>query len=218
MPNLGPFPSKEADLNTYLQVAVSYLKNNLPRLSPSAENMMKLDIGLEKWNSHYPASQNANMRTKSMIENKDIAKENILTLLRSIYADIPASTLTIEDRNTLNIAARNTARTPTPVPNTKPIGKIDTSRRLEHVISFTNENGSHAKPQGARGCQIWHKIGQPAIDPKELSYLVTSTASPYIHHFAGEHVGENVHYWLRWENTRGEVGPWSDVVMATVTG
>jgi hypothetical protein len=105
-----------------------------------------------------------------------------------------------------------------PVPTTVPIGQVNTSRRLEHTISFTNEDGSSAKPFGVHGCQIWYKIGTPAVDPSELSFMFTDTSSPHIHQFNGEHVGKNVYYWLRWENTRGETGPWSDVVMATITG
>jgi hypothetical protein len=166
----------------------------------------------------YPASQNSNTRTKSIVENKDHAKEAIMVTLRTIYADIPASALTVEDRNTLNLQERSTTRTPVAVPSTKPIGQVDTSRRLEHTISFTNEDGSAAKPSGVRGCQIWFKIADPAIDPSELSYMATDTATPYTHQFNGEFAGKNVYYWLRWENTRGEAGPWSDVVMATITG
>lgn len=218
MPNSKPFPSKEADLNLYFQAAVPYLVTNATRLGVSSAHQTTATAQLTAWNTVYPASQNTNTRTKSIVENKDIAKENLMTTLRTIYADIPASALTVEDRNTLNIAERSTTRTPTPVPTTKPIAQVDTSKRLEHTISFTNEDGSAGKPAGVRGCQIWFKIGDPAIDPSELSYMTTDTASPYTYHFAGDIAGKNVYYWLRWENTRGETGPWSDVVMATVTG
>lgn len=218
MPNLGPFPSKEADLNLYVQAAVPYLVINKVRLLVSSPNETAATDQLAIWNEIYPVSQNSNTRTKSIVENKDHAKEAIIVTLRTIYADIPASALTVEDRNTLNLQERSTSRTPVAVPSTKPIGQVDTSRRLEHTISFTNEDGSAAKPIGVRGCQIWYKIGEIAIDPSELTYMATDTASPYIHQFNGDNAGKNVYYWLRWENTRGELGPWSDVVMATITG
>jgi hypothetical protein len=218
MPNLGPFPSKEADFNLYVQTVVPYLVTNKARLLVSATNVTNVTAQLSTWNAVFPASQNRNTRTQSIIDNKDNAKAAIMATLRTIFADIPASALTVEDRNTLNIAKKSTSRTPPAVPNTKPIAKVDTSRRLEHTISFTDEDGSAAKPSSVRGCQIWFKIGDPAIDPSELSYIATDTASPYTYHFNGENAGKNVYYWLRWENSRGEVGPWSDAVMATVTG
>jgi len=218
MPNSKPFPSKEADLNSYFQIAVPYLLENRIRLLISQANQDLISLKLEAWNEIFPQSQNSNTKTKTIIQIKDGAKEELMTALRAVYADIPASIWTLEDRNTLNVHERSTTRTPAPVPTTIPIGQVDTSRRLEHTISFTNEDGSLAKPFGVRGCQIWYKIGTPAVDPSELSFMFTDTSSPHVHQFNGELAGQNVYYWLRWENTRGETGPWSDVVMATITG
>lgn len=218
MPNSKPFPSKEADLNSYFQIAVPYLLENRIRLLISQSNQDLIELKLEAWNEIFPQSQNSNTKTKTIIQIKDGAKEELMTALRTVYADIPASIWTLEDRNTLNVHERSTTRTPVPVPTTIPIGQVDTSRRLEHTISFTNEDGSLAKPHGVRGCQIWFKVGEAPIDPSELNYMATDTASPHIYHFNGELAGKNVFYWLRWENNRGEVGPWSDAVMATITG
>lgn len=217
MPSSKPFPSKEADLNVYFQLAIAYLILNGTRLLISAANITALTNLLNSWNDVYPDSQNKNTRTKSIVQNKDIIREKIMDLLRTVYDDIPNSILTVEDRNTLNITKKDYVRSPSPIPVTKPICQVDTSRRLEHTISHTDEDGTQGKPAGVRGCQIWYKVGAPAIDPSELSYLTTDTASPFTHQFSGDLAGKNVYYWLRWENTRGEVGPWSDVVMATIT-
>jgi len=218
MPKYGPFPSKEADLNLYFQIAVDYLSTNATRLLVTVPNQDLVSGLLDDWNDFYPKTQNANTKTKTIIQLKDETKVNLMAGLRTIYADIPASIWTLEDRNTLNMPERSTTKTPVPTPTTIPIGQVDTSRRLEHTISFTNEDGATAKPFGVHGCQIWYKVGTPAVDPSELSFMFTDTASPHVHQFNGELAGSNVYYWLRWENTRGETGPWSDVVMATITG
>ena len=34
----------------------------------------------------------------------------------------------------------------------------------------------------------------------------------------GTQAGKKAHYMLRWVNTRGEKGPWTDTASATVTG
>jgi hypothetical protein len=136
--------------------------------------------------------------------------------MRTVFADIPQSVLTQDDRNTLNLPERSTTATPAAVPTTKPLVTIDTSNRLEHTINFRDENGNLAKPQGVRGCQIWVKIGASAKDPDELKYLATDTKTPYVYHFEGANAGKPAYYWLRWENTRGETGPWSDEVMGTI--
>lgn len=218
MPKNGPFPSREDELNTYFQAVVAYLILNKVRLLLSAANEALITAQLVAWNIVFPASKNANTRTTTVVEKKDIAKETLIETLRLVYADIPKSVLTTEDRNALNIGDRNAPKTAAPVPTSTPVAQVDTSNRLEHIISFADETGSAAKPNGVRGCQIWYKIGEPAIDPSELSYMATDTASPYTYRFNGSHAGKTVYYWLRWENTRGETGPWSTVVMATITG
>lgn len=221
MPNRGPFPDREADLNQYFQNAVPYVSfaANASRLGISETNLKELGIHFGAWNESFPASQNPDLATKTVVDKKNIAKEGVKAIFRKIFNDIPESALTSQDRNTLNLAAPNPTRGRNPRPTTKPKGSVDTSKHLEHTVHFFDENtpNSRAKPDGVRGCQIWCKIGSPAADPSELSYLATDTASPYVVHFNGADAGKVVYYWLRWENTRGEVGPWSDVIMATVS-
>ncbi len=221
MPN-GPFPTKEAELNQYFQIVYTYLNipANTARLLLSSGNKTLLYAHYTSWNANFPLSQNPDTATRTIIDNKNMASKNLQALFRVIFNDIPESVLTIQDRNTLNLPARSNKYTATPVPTTKPVGKADTSKRLEHTIAFVDEATptSRAKPEGVRACQIWVKIGTPAIDPSELSYVASDTATPYVAHFNGADAGKTAHYWLRWENTRGEVGPWSDVIMATIPG
>ena len=70
-----------------------------------------------------------------------------------------------------------------------------------------------------RGCQIWLKIGTtPPANQSELHYEATDTKTPQDVHFEVSDVGKTAYYWLRWENTKGETGPWSAMVSATITG
>ena len=36
--------------------------------------------------------------------------------------------------------------------------------------------------------------------------------------YTGAQAGQMVWYWLRWVNTRGDKGPWSEPVSATIAG
>ncbi|CAM4050730.1 hypothetical protein FLAN108750_07580 [Flavobacterium antarcticum] len=134
------------------------------------------------------------------------------------FGDIPQSALTHDDRTVLNLFERSTSRTPAAVPTTFPVGQLNGNVRLEHTISFTDEDGKHGKPGGVRGCQIWCKQGEPVLSVKELLFLATDTVSPYLNKFDVSDVGKTIHYWLRWENSRGETGPWSTVISGTVAG
>lgn len=125
MPKLGPFPSKEGEFNTYVNVAVPYLVDNKVRLMISEPNQEAIGTGLSTWNEIFPLSQNVNTRTKTIVENKDASKSVLMQALRTTFADIPQSVLTAEDRNTLNLEARSTSRTPAPVPSTRPVGQVN---------------------------------------------------------------------------------------------
>jgi hypothetical protein len=222
MPKNGVFPGREAERNQYYQIVVPYLllAANVTRLLISLVNKTALTTYFAQWNAAFSASQNKDTATSTVIDNKQAADKGLQTVMRAIYADIPESILTPQDRNTLNLQLRSKTSALTQAPTTKPVTKVDISKRLEHTVFFVDELTltSRAKPEGVRGCQIWYKIGTPAIDPSELTYVMTDTASPQVIKFKGEDAGKNVYYWLRWESTRGEVGPWSDVIIATIGG
>ena len=219
MPNRGPFPDQEAAFNTYLQAACPYLEANKTRLGISTDNSDALNTDFGSWNTKYRTATTAATRTKIAIQEKDAARGVIEGTMRTIFADIPQSVLTTTDRDTLNLPERDSTHTPAPVPTTRPVGQVDTGERLQHTISFRDEAGAgKAKPAGVRGCQIWARIGgtTPPVSASELTYIATDTKTPYVLHFDGADGGKNVYYWLRWENTRGETGPWSEAVMATI--
>ena len=121
----------------------------------------------------------------------------------------------------MKIPVHATTRTRVGVPTIAPIATIDTSRRLSHILDFRDQDHprSKAKPAGVAGCEIWVKIGgPPPADPSELRYLATDTNAPYLAEYPGADAGKPAHYWLRWVNTRGEKGPWSDNVSGTIPG
>jgi hypothetical protein len=56
----------------------------------------------------------------------------------------------------------------------------------------------------------------PPVDPSELTFLAVYTRSPYTREYPGSEGGKQAHYMLRWVNTRGETGPWSETDTATI--
>ena len=141
-----------------------------------------------------------------------------MTLVKLIQAK-PA--VTAESKQAIGITIADTTKTPVAVPTTAPVGRIEQPNRLEHNLHFADATTptSKAKPAGVRGCQIWVKIGTtPPASVSELNDLATDTRTPYVAQFDAADAGKTDYYWLRWENTKGETGPWSAAVSATITG
>ncbi len=54
--------------------------------------------------------------------------------------------------------------------------------------------------------------GAPApSDPESMPFLATDTKPPYHADFDASEVGKTAYYALRWTNTVGETGPWSEI-------
>lgn len=214
----GLFPSTELEKNTYYNTSVPHLNTNMERLRVSEDNKVKINKDLEEWNVLYPLSLDVDNRTKAIVANKLAAMERIETNLRSVYGDIPQSALTIDDRRILHLELRSTTRTPAPVPTTFPRGQVVNTNLLQHTIVFTDEDGKRGKPEKVRGCQIFCKEGSAPEDEKEMRLLASDASSPYLHKFLFADVGKTFYYKLRWENTRGETGPWGPTISGVVTG
>jgi hypothetical protein len=218
MPKRLPFPSAESDLNVYFQAVVLHANENATRLHINPDTLTILNSHLHHWNNYYPKSQNNDLRTKSITQNKNIYRENLIVSLREMYRNIPFNAYTTEDRNVFNLPERKETRSAPPVPDSTPVLSIDMRHRLQHSVKFYNNGGSKSKPYLCRGCQIWYKIGDAPTHISELQYLATAPKSPYIHHFNGDVAGKQIHYWARWENTAGKTGSWSNEVAATIAG
>jgi hypothetical protein len=107
------------------------------------------------------------------------------------------------------------------LPETRPVVTVNTAERLRHLIEWTDEQTptSRRRPAGIRGCEIWVKIGGvPPEDPTDLTFLATATRTRHTAWYPGEHSGKEVHYMLRWVSTRGQAGPWSQTISATIVG
>ena len=77
MPNQSPFPSKDAELNLYFEEAVTHLLEYKERLNVSKEHQEQLPVYYDAWKVVFPLSQNKNTKTMTIVDNKNIAKENL---------------------------------------------------------------------------------------------------------------------------------------------
>lgn len=212
------FPRREGDLNNYFHTVVAYILLNLARLLVSDDNKKKLIAYLADWDDKYPLVTNLDTRTHTTVTEKNKSMAQMLKLLRSIYKDFTNSTLIEKDRTTMNLPAEEILRGVIPAPNTKPVGDVNASERLKHYINFKDsEAATAAKPYGVHSCQIWQKIGGTTpVSQKDLVQIGNCTSSPFETDFDGTEGGLIAYYWIRWENTKGEFGTWSDMFSATI--
>lgn len=214
-------PSSDGDFNAWLQNFVSYISSNTSALGLSAADLTPVADAASDWNTKYAANISAQSAAQSARQAKDDSRNTTEKAVRPLVGRLQSSTAVSDaQRLSLGITVRSTTRTAVGAPQSKPIVQVDTSQRLRHTISFVDEltPTSRAKPDGVQGCEIRIKIGDPApAGPEDFKYLATDTRSPYTVEFDAADAGKTAYYVLRWVSTRGETGPWSQTVSATIT-
>lgn len=172
------------------------------------------------WNSAFPAHVAASAAAVAARNAKDIACGTYEGTIRPLVKRLQASSAVDgAEHAALGITVPDRSPTPVPIPTTRPVVKVDTSQRLQHTISFADETTptSTRKPQGVSAAELWVKVdGPPPADATQLSFLATDTRTPYLATFDGADGGKPAHYMLRWINTKGQPGPWSETATATV--
>ena len=172
------------------------------------------------WTADYPAHTAAQAAALAARQAKDDARSALEGVVRPLVARLQSSP-DVDDieRQALGITVRDVIPTAAAIPTTRPLVTVDTSQRLRHVIAFSDEltPTRKAKPAGVMGAEVWVKVGDPApLDPSELTFLSLDTRTPYTADYPGEDANKVAHYMLRWVNTRGEKGPWSETASATI--
>lgn len=212
-------PRGDAEAIAHGRNLVQYLANNIPALGMNAGDDTELKSALDAFEAKYNLSVTKKAESEASIEEKDAARAVYETLLRKFNLD----THDADDahRAAMNLTVKDTVRTSVGAPESHPVGEVETSQKLVHTIHFRDEltPASKAKPDGVQGVQVWLKIGgTPPVDHKECDYIATDSKTPYSYDFDGADAGKTAYYLLRWANNKGETGPWSPLIQATITG
>jgi hypothetical protein len=160
-------------------------------------------------------------RTKPAIRDKDDARKALETSLRQAVGEYLSHNhlLTDADRESLGLPVYKNGHTPSPVAGEAPDVDVDTSTIAHLGIHFFKKGGSHkkGKPDGQHGAEIgWLISDTPPARWDELIHSAIDTNSPFTLSFENDQRGKTVYFALRWENTRGEKGPWTEILNAII--
>ena len=215
-------PAKDADFDSFTTNLKTFVNTHLADFGLVAGDVVALNAAQAGWDTAYPLVAPAVSAASAATQLKVTAHDTLDLAVRALVKLIQAkSNVSDASKQAIGITVSDGIKTAVPVPNTAPVGRIEQFNRLKHTIHFADAATptSKAKPAGVRGCQVWLKIGTaPPASASELHFLATDTRSPYVAQFDAADAGKTAYYWLRWENTKGEAGPWSAAVSATITG
>jgi hypothetical protein len=204
---------------TYLTTGTNRVRMGFAPNSPQGEWLD--NVFAVKYNgflSAFEAWKNPATRTVLISERLVLAEDAFKPEYRKLYTGFLKESPLVTDEDLLGMGfpKRHTGpNKPAPVPTGHPAVEVDTSGIRRIGINFYEDNGSHrkAKPDGVHGAEIrW--VVRDAMQEVRLDDLVQSsfdTRTPLILEFTDEQRGKVLYFALRWENTRGEKGPFGPV-------
>ena len=215
-------PHSDATFDTWQINYVTYFVANAAALGfdPIAD-VLTINNAQTAWGGSYSGHTTAQAAAVAASGLKDTDRDAFIAILRGFTGQIQANPATTDvQRAALGITIPDTIPTPVGPPTTRPVLEADTSQRLQITVSFRDEFATDkAKPAGVSGCEIWAKIGDPApVELGDTVYQATDTRTPHVLTFDGVDGGKTAHIIGRWVSTRGEPGPISETVSATIPG
>lgn len=220
MPDYIP-PSDDA-FDTFQNQYKAYVNANLAALGLSAldSDVVAMNTSGGDWLAKYPAHVAAQAAAIGAREAKDASRAAYEVVLRRLTGRLQSSAAVDDfERAALGITIRDDQPTPVGAPTTRPVIIADTSQRLQITVNFADEGTptSRAKPAGVIGCEIHMKVdGAPPTDLSQCEFVAFDTRTPYVMEFDGTDANKTVHIIGLWVSTRGEKGPLSTTVSATV--
>ncbi|MDR3181153.1 MAG: hypothetical protein LBT61_04405 [Prevotellaceae bacterium] len=214
-------PSTDAAFNVWQRNLINKAEAAAALLGITADTIAALRIKESRWEVAFAAAENPQFRTKLAIREKQEARKDHEATLRSFNNSylIHNPAMTDVMREDFGLPIHKTTRTPSPVATTYPDFDIDSSTIRRLTIHFYNQGQekSKAKPAGQHGAEIrWAISDVPVVDVADLIHSSFDTHTPFTLEFEGHERGKTVYFCLCWENTRGEKGPWSEIVSAII--
>ena len=168
----------------------------------------------------YKAWEDPATRTRPDMQMLENGEKEFRVLYRQLYGTLKAATY-VDDNALMHMGlpARGTnSREPSPIATEPPTVRVILDRVRTLVIEFGNAaTGKRRKPRGQHGSECIYVISDhPVTSLDELIHSTFDTDSPLVLEFREEDRGKIVYFALRWENTRGEKGPFSVIFSAMI--
>jgi hypothetical protein len=183
--------------------------------SPALDELQTLAAAFE---TAMTKIHNPTTRTMGNVLAKTLARKELTPKVRAFLREYVTYNSSIGDidRKAMQLPIHKKTRTPSAVANTYPWMQltIPCIRRLQ--IVFRRSEAVRARPPGQRGIEVRGKIGAKPRCHSELTLTYYVTSSPLTIDFRGEDRGKTFWFASRWINTRGQKGPWSNIMSGII--
>ena len=214
------FPANDNDFDQLQKQFVAAVAADPAKYGLLKDDVTTLQANQAAWEPAYAGHIKAQEDARTATHTKESARGKLEATLRSAARKINGSAgVDNALRAAVGLSPHAGTRSVIGPPTTRPLGRTESPGRLTLVLHFVDEETPKraAKPAGVQGCQIWSHVGDAApADAAGYAFVALDTRTPYTDEHAAEDAGKTAFYLLRWQNAKGEPGPWSHVIAAKI--
>ena len=213
-------PDKEAELIDWLDNFIQKVETNFVAWQiPEAEVVEIAGKTAAFKNLHTKCA--GPDRTKTLVVEKDAAKAELIARVRAMV-DFRFANPVIPDASRIEcgLHAKDRVRTVIGAPSSRAlITDIKALGGFRLEIRFQDEAtpDTRAIPYGCNGCLLYYSWGaEKLLDYTVLKDTKLMTHNPFVLDLPPEAEGRFASCAVRWQNERGDLGPWSDIMHSAV--
>jgi hypothetical protein len=206
----GDVPFLEWVTNFIIYVLMYLVKWGLP--AGCADRLNEL---LGKYKLALEVAHDARHTTQD-IEKKNEAKEELMAEVRQFVGRHISynKLITNDERKVCRLPIYDDTRTPSPIPDFFPMLEkiLQKAKARIEVWTVDSKYRKKAKPAYVHGIEIVYLVSrEKAQYIRELTHSMFTTRSSFIIQLTDEESTEYFSFAMRYENSRGEKGPWSEI-------
>jgi hypothetical protein len=222
MSNKDLIPEKDRELLQWTNNLLTQLAGMIDRIGFPEHEYQTLTELRDDYSAKLILAEETVTRTKVTVQDKNDARKILKAMLRQDIKEYLNynRALSDSDRDTLGLPVYKKGRTLSAVARTHPDYDVDSHEiRCLRINFFEHDNRhSRAKPAGQLGVEVrWGIFDVPPRSIDDLTHSNLVTRTPFTLAFDEYQRGKTVYFCLCWQNTRGEKGPWSEIVGAIIS-
>ena len=209
-------PSRDADLDFW---ALNF--SSLIAAGPGTYGLITADAtaitaAYTSWHAAYLLVTSPDTKTATTVAAKDVAKINLLALVRPYAIQISLNPgVSVDDKVALAINPRTNTPTPVPAPTSAPVLSLIGATYLQHTLRYRDEGApatSRAKPPGVTAIEIYAATSATIVtNPELLPLKTTASKVPVVVSWDSSDQAKVAYYATRWITQRQLRGPWSAI-------
>jgi hypothetical protein len=212
-------PHQDGTFLEWAKTLLTYVSPKLSAFNIPAETLTPIQGLFTAYETAFNAAQNQN-RGKVDVLTKNEAKDALITALRAFIKGYLTYNPAVSDadRENMGLPLHDGTRTPVPAPTTIPELELDSSVIRQITVHFRDAGSEkRGKPAHVHGVELrWGFLDNAPSSVEDLKNSAFDTASPYTFNFDEPERGKVLYICPRWENNKGDKGPWGEIYKAII--